>query len=148
MGSIPGWYLLNQTSSGFKMHVKKQALAVMQTGQFDGVFLDHYWPLQDTVYGSYTQNDLQTIINDPQTPAFPPNANTLIVVNANQNILPSGIISKVNGVFMESGQMGDWMAVKTALIYNETYPNARQPRVNVLETTGPRTDLFRMPGTT
>jgi hypothetical protein len=42
----------------------------------------------------------------------------------------------------------NWLAVKDALIYNETYQGARQPRANCLETTGPRTDLFRMRATT
>lgn len=145
-----GQYLLNQTRSDLKTHITNRAIKIMQSGQFDGLFLDHYWPLQDTVYGGYTQNDLQTIIDNIR--AVLPNA--LIVVNANENILPASIINKVNGVFMESNQMtstSQWTAVKNALIYNEASSHgglpSQQPRVNCLETTGPRNDP-RMRATT
>jgi hypothetical protein len=142
-----GQYLLNQTRSDLKTHITNQAISIMQSGQFDGLFLDHYYPLQDT---GYTQNDLQTIIDNIR--AVLPNA--LIVVNANANPLPDSIITKVNGVFMESNQMtstSSWTAVKDALIFNEASSHngipSQQPRANCLETTGPRNDP-RMRATT
>jgi hypothetical protein len=142
-------YILNQDLVALQTHITNQAISIWQSGQFDGVFLDVFWPLQAP--GHSGANTYSTIINNIRTAI---GNNALIVVNANQQQLPVSIINKVNGVFLESGQMSttnDWTTVKNALIYNEASTHggtpSQQPRVNCLETNGPRNDT-RMRATT
>lgn len=138
-----GQYLLNQDLASLRLHVRNQAISIMASGAFDGIFMDHFWPESAPAQG-YGAGVLQAIIDDLRV--YLPNA--LIVVNANAETLSAGIINKVNGVFMESAQMSapaDWTKVKTALIYNEASSHggiqSQQPRLNCLETNGPRSEL-------
>jgi hypothetical protein len=116
----------------------------MATGQFDGVMID------TCPAGAYLLPLLTAIRNAI-------GENGLIIINARQT-LSSSELSKINGVFMETGKIGsfifghpDWPTVMAALDYNETIP--RNPKINCLENwfitskTDP-TDVKRMRATT
>jgi hypothetical protein len=137
-------YLLDNDNPNLRAHVAAQAAALMATGQFDGVLID------TCPAGTYLLpllTAIRTAIGE----------NGLIIINARQ-VLTTQELSKINGVFMETGKIGsgiygnpDWPAVRDALDHNETI--TRSPKVNCLENwfitskTDP-TDVKRMRATT
>ncbi len=132
-------YLLNEDDPSLRSHVARQAAALMQTGQFDGIMLDECRP--NTSYLLPLLTEVRNTIG----------GNGLIIVNVNANKLTQNELGQINGIFMESGYVGtpspSWQTVKDALDWNETY--TRTPRVNCLQdwySTSPTdpTDLRRM----
>ena len=132
-------YLLNQDDASLRTHVANQAKAVMQTGQFDGIFLDSCYP--NTSYLFLLLQEVRQAIGP----------NGLIIINANAAILSTDELSQVNGVLIEGGTLTtstQWQTAMTALDYNEAH--TRAPRVNCLETSyiNSRDDLNLMRATT
>jgi Hypothetical glycosyl hydrolase family 15 len=143
-----GWYLLDQDNVDLRAHVAKQAKALMDRGNFDGIMLDSCAP--NLMGSGYPGSSLDNLLADIRAQI---GENALIIVNVNSSKLSSSELSKINGIFMECGKIGtgsgypDWATVKDALDWNETY--ARSPRVNCLQdwySTSPTdsTDMARM----
>lgn len=121
-----GAFFLNLDNASLRVHVAKQARALMETGQFDGIMLDSVD--KDTSWLLPVLQEVRSAIGE----------NGLIIVNANCKELDPAELNKVNGVFMECGRIEGgpqpywtWQQAKAALDLNEIH--TREPRVNCLE---------------
>ncbi len=109
-----GTYRLNQFDPTLQDHVANRAKALIATGVIDGIFLDWFAP-ETAALQDIAKKVRGTI------------GNALLVVNANAVKLSPGLLTNVNGVFMENATIND---LKT-LQYNEH--SVRQPAHNCFE---------------
>ncbi len=139
---IVGWEegnykLLDVSHPELHAQVARQAVAVMETGVFDGVMLD-WW--EDDADRLALVREVRRAIGDE----------ALILVNANDRQTPQ-TAPYINGYFMEcwrSKTREDWDRIAATLRFAETH--LREPRINCLETwyAESRQDLNRMRATT
>jgi len=132
-----GYLMLDLASEDYQNHVARRAKAAVDSGVFDGVFLD--WWEDDDERVSLAKKVRAAIGED-----------ALILVNANDRKSPRSA-EFVNGHFMEcyrSKEPGDWKKIEESLVWAEA--NLRKPRINCLETwyAKSRRDLPLMRATT
>jgi hypothetical protein len=116
-----GYYLLDFSNVEYQRHVASRAKAAVETGVFDGVFLD--WWGDDSDRLSLVRTVRNAIGSDH-----------LIIANANDRKTPR-TAPYINGYFMEcfrSKTAADWNRIISTLVWAEE--NLRSPRVNCLET--------------
>lgn len=128
----PGWggsFLFNLDLPEVRQHCANCCLVAKNTGIFDGLFLD---------VGSDDPNHLDILRRIRALCGDWP-----IMMNVNYRICPN-LAPLLNGFYMECGTQAPWAQVQAALDYNER--NVRQPAMNLLEISGPRSDAAMMPG--
>ncbi len=133
-----GYYVLDWRKPAFRTQVAAQAKAFIETGIFDGIFLD-WWQDGDPDRLEMLKEVRSAIGEDK-----------LIIVNSNRSPTPNSA-PYVNGLFMEANApiyAPEWAEIGDTLLWAET--NLRHPRVNALETfyVSSRDDLNRMRATT
>ncbi|WOO40285.1 putative glycoside hydrolase [Rubellicoccus peritrichatus] len=131
------YLLLDFSNPDYRKHVAQRAKAAVDSGVFDGVFLD--WWMEDEDRLLLLQEVRAAIGED-----------ALILVNANDRHSPKSA-SYINGHFMEcyrSQGKKDWKRIEDALVWAEAH--LREPRINCLETwyAKSREDLSLMRATT
>ncbi|MBL6764337.1 MAG: hypothetical protein ISQ14_05225 [Verrucomicrobiae bacterium] len=132
-----GYFLLDFSNPAFRTQVAARAKAAVDSGVFDGVFLD-WW--EEDEARILLLKEIRAAIGE----------DALILANANDRNSPKSA-AYINGHFMEcyrSRNATDWERIESSLTWAETY--LRKPRINCLETwySNSREDLHLMRATT
>jgi hypothetical protein len=130
----PGWggsFLFNLDLPEVRQHCADCCLIAMNTGIWDGLFLD---------VGNNDINHVDILRRIRSKCGDWP-----IIMNCNYRICPN-LAPLLNGFYMECGPVSgaQWGLVQAALDFNERH--VIQPALNLLEISGARSNLTMMPG--